>query len=306
MELKKIQYFIKIVELGSLSKAAEELYLTQPTLSRFLSKLEDETGVKLFERGKNNSLTLTECGQKYYQSALKINGIWDELAVDISTYKNRVPNKEIMNIGVSDDDMLPYVSDCVDLLSKKYPDVSFHLYCGIVDELHKKIADGSLDIAASPYLTMSPDMVYLVFRRSEVDLVVSKKNPLARFGYQISGQKDKRISLSNLGKGTPFTLIREHTVLRQEEELYFKKLNFSPNIQSTYNIHETVAEIIAHNDNLTGFCPRHLRSEKMAYIALEPPFYYKSAVYYRRDKLLTEAEKMMISLLKELPQSRDI
>ena len=43
MELKKIEYFLRIVDEGSLSKAAQSLYLTQPTLSRFLEKLESET-----------------------------------------------------------------------------------------------------------------------------------------------------------------------------------------------------------------------------------------------------------------------
>ena len=44
MELKKIRYFLRIVEKGGLSKAAESLYLTQPTMSRFLAKLEEERG----------------------------------------------------------------------------------------------------------------------------------------------------------------------------------------------------------------------------------------------------------------------
>ena len=306
MELKKISYFIKRVELGSLSKAAEELYLTQPTLSRFLSKLEEECGAKLFEREKNNSLTLTECGKKYYQTALKINDIWQELAVDISCSKSGAGDKKNIDIGVSDDDMLPYVSECIDTITQKYPEVTCRMYCDSVAELEKKISEGTLDIAVSPYLSMSPDMVYTVFRRSEVDLVVSKGNPLAALSYNTAGQQDKRISLSDLGKDAVFTLIREHTVLRLEEELYFQKLGLVPNVQSTYNIHETVTEIVSHNDSLLGFCPRHLKSDKMAYIALEPPFYYKSAVYYRRDKMLTDAEKLMISLLKEFPQTRDI
>ena len=306
MQLKKIEYFIKIVETGSLSKAADQLYLTQPTLSRFLANLEQEFGVKLFERGKNNSLTLTECGKKYYESALKINGLWQELAADIVAYKDDAPTKKTMNIGVSDDDMLPYVSDRIDRLSKKYPDISFHLYCDSVGELHKKIADGTLDIAASPYLNMSPELVYIVFRRSEVDMVVSKDNPLAQFSYQLAGQQNKRLSLLSLEKSVPFTLMREHTILRQEEERYFDMLNIAPNIQSTYTVHETVEDILAHNNKLVGFCPRHIRSEKMAYIALEPPFYYKSAIYYRKDKVLTAAEKTMIAMLKELPRTRSL
>ena len=72
MELKKIKYFLRIVEKGGLSKAASSLYLTQPTLSRFLSNLEEELGVKLFVRGHDNSLTLTQAGQIYLEMAKKV------------------------------------------------------------------------------------------------------------------------------------------------------------------------------------------------------------------------------------------
>lgn len=306
MKLKSIEYFIKIVETGSLSKAAAKLYLTQPTLSRFLNNIEQELGVRLFERGKNNSLTLTECGKKYYETAVEINGLWEGLVSDIDSYKDDAPHRQTMNIGVSDDDMLPYLSECIDKLSASYPDMSFHLYCDGVDELHRKIREGLLDIAASPYLGMSPDITYIVFRRSEVDLVVSKENPLAQYSYRVPDRQDKRISLLSLEKDTPFTLIREHTVLRQEENLYFKSIGITPNVQSTYTVHETVEDILLHNDRLAGFCPRHIHSEKLAYIALEPPFYYKSAIYYRKDKKLTAADKTMVSMLKQMPQTRKI
>ena len=72
MELRNITYFLRIVETGSLSKAAESLYLTQPTLSRFLSKLEDELGVTLFRRSKSTALELTEAGQKIAVRARKL------------------------------------------------------------------------------------------------------------------------------------------------------------------------------------------------------------------------------------------
>lgn len=83
MELKKIQYFLKIVETGSLSKAAEQLYLTQPTLSRFLLKLEEEAGTKLFSRGRDNSLSLTAGGLVYLEAARRIDAIWNDMQADL-------------------------------------------------------------------------------------------------------------------------------------------------------------------------------------------------------------------------------
>lgn len=83
MKLKKVQYFLKIVEKGSLSKAAKGLGLTQPTLSRFLANLEKEAGTTLFFRDKDNSLTLTADGLIYLEAARKINVIWNNMQVDL-------------------------------------------------------------------------------------------------------------------------------------------------------------------------------------------------------------------------------
>ena len=83
MELKKVQYFLKIVEAGSLSRAAEQLYLTQPTLSRFLAKLEEEAGTKFFSRGRDNSLSLTADGLIYLEAARRIDVLWNEMQADL-------------------------------------------------------------------------------------------------------------------------------------------------------------------------------------------------------------------------------
>ena len=71
MDVKQQEYFVAIVEEGSISKAAKKLYISQPTLSQFLSKLEAAEGAKLVTRSSNNSLGLTEAGKLFYESAKK-------------------------------------------------------------------------------------------------------------------------------------------------------------------------------------------------------------------------------------------
>ena len=61
METRVLRYFLTVVREESISKAAEVLHITQPTLSRQLAQMEDETGVRLFERG-SRKITLTSEG----------------------------------------------------------------------------------------------------------------------------------------------------------------------------------------------------------------------------------------------------
>ncbi|MBR5510379.1 MAG: LysR family transcriptional regulator [Lachnospiraceae bacterium] len=70
MELKQLQYFVACAELGSFSKAADELYTTQPNVSKIIKSLEEELGFELFERQKRG-IQLTEKGQLIYEQAYK-------------------------------------------------------------------------------------------------------------------------------------------------------------------------------------------------------------------------------------------
>ena len=68
MEIRVLRYFLMVAREENITKAAELLHITQPTLSRQLMQLEEELGVTLFERGKH-SITLTEDGRLLWRRA---------------------------------------------------------------------------------------------------------------------------------------------------------------------------------------------------------------------------------------------
>ena len=68
VELRVLRYFLAVARMQSISAAAEELHITQPTLSRQLMELEEELGAKLFDRGrKNRRVALTEAGKRLHR-----------------------------------------------------------------------------------------------------------------------------------------------------------------------------------------------------------------------------------------------
>src|SRR5260370_35907703 len=71
MELRSLAYFVRIAELGSITRAAAHLHLAQPALTRHVQRLEDELGVPLLTRA-NRGVKLTEAGQKLLESAARI------------------------------------------------------------------------------------------------------------------------------------------------------------------------------------------------------------------------------------------
>src|SRR3954454_24298678 len=71
MELRSLAYFVRVAELGSITRAASHLHLAQPALTRHVQRLEEELGVALFTRA-NRGVRLTEAGQKLLDGATRI------------------------------------------------------------------------------------------------------------------------------------------------------------------------------------------------------------------------------------------
>ena len=304
MELKKIQYFLAIAESGSLTKAAKHLYLTQPTLSRFLAKLEEEAGTKLFLRKKDSSLELTECGRKYLETARKIEALWEQLQEDLDSCKSSCGEKKTILLGINGDYLYPAVSACVEKVAARYSEAAIQISCYGSGEIQQRVAEGDLDLGFCAYGEMDDRLIYTCVNRAEMNLVVSKNNPLAAHSYLLPGMENHRFSLNELDKDAPFALMGAPTVLRQGEDQYMRKMKYEPNVKQIYMRHGSVASIIAASDELIGFCPCDNISDRLAYIALDPPFFYTRGICCRRDMSLSPAEQMLIRLIKELHQQR--
>ena len=94
MDLYKLEYISEIEKTGNISKAAEHLHISQPTLSIYLSKLERSLGMPLFIRQKN-LLIPTEAGEKYVKACRQILAIRDEgLSKKLEDYRRDMEKKE--------------------------------------------------------------------------------------------------------------------------------------------------------------------------------------------------------------------
>lgn len=299
MELKKIQYFLKIVEKGSLSKAAESLYLTQPTLSRFLATLEEEAGVKLFYRGKNNALSLTERGLRYLEAARQIDRIWKDLQSDLAAD----PQPHQVLLGIDADSLYPFVTACSEQLTAKFPDVSVQIHRHDALEIQAMVAEGQLDLGITAYDEEDPRLQYILNRSAEVQLIVSPQHPLAASRH---AGETQRLSLHQLPPRMPFVLIREATILRQQEDRYLQQQNYEPVIQRTYNQHRSAIDLIAQSTNLIGFCPANYRSNRVVYLPLESPFYYKNGICLRKHTPLSQAAQCLLELLQQQPATNTL
>lgn len=122
--LRSMQYFIRAVELGSLSGAARELGTTQPTVSKTLAALEKELGVRLMERS-TAGLALTDQGQRFYARAKRVTEEYDEAVVEARGLTTQAAGLLRINAPVA------FGQFCVNALIQEFlalhPDISIEL-----------------------------------------------------------------------------------------------------------------------------------------------------------------------------------
>lgn len=143
MELRVLHYFLAIAREENFTKAAEQLHVTQPTLSRQIAQLEDELGVKLFQRS-NHHIVLTEDGMILKRRAQEMLSLADKTKRDF-LHKNEQLEGTIA-IGSGEFLSTRLLTDGIAAFHRQYPLVRFELYSGNAHNIHDNIEHGLLDM----------------------------------------------------------------------------------------------------------------------------------------------------------------
>ena len=118
MELRVLEYYLMVAREENITKAAELLHITQPTLSRQLSQLEDELGVCLFKR-KKHSITLTEDGMILKQRAQEMLELADKTKK--SFRKDNEDIRGILSIGSGETKSVHFLAECMAEYHREQP-----------------------------------------------------------------------------------------------------------------------------------------------------------------------------------------
>lgn len=142
MEIRVLRYFVALANERNISKAAESLHLTQPTLSRQLKELEEQLKTTLFIRG-NREIVLTESGHYLLQKAKEIIDLVDRTEHNLSEYSEDIQGQ--ISIGCGETEGMRIIAKIFNKLQSKYPNIIFHLYSGNADDVSERLENGLLD-----------------------------------------------------------------------------------------------------------------------------------------------------------------
>lgn len=144
MELRVLRYFLTVAREQSFTKAAEQLHLTQPTLSRQLAALEEEVGTKLFLR-KGKSLSLTEEGLLLKRRALEILDLEERVLDELKGEEEHIEGK--VTIGCGEFTAVEQLAVICRRYQEKYPRVQIVIHTSTADDIYEMMNKGLVDIA---------------------------------------------------------------------------------------------------------------------------------------------------------------
>jgi LysR family nitrogen assimilation transcriptional regulator len=194
MELRSLHYFVRVAELGSITRAAAHLHLAQPALTRHVQRLEEELGVALFTRA-NRGVRLTEAGEKLVDSAIRILRDIERTSDEIRA-QDAHPSGRII-LGITPTLCPVLVPDLFARMRQEFPRVELKvMHAGMV-RLEEFVIDGRVDIALLSELSRSRLVLSTRLAPEEMVLVT---RPGARPPGAVSGEELGRTRLV-LGDG---------------------------------------------------------------------------------------------------------
>ncbi|WP_288794707.1 selenium metabolism-associated LysR family transcriptional regulator [uncultured Megamonas sp.] len=238
MEFRQLESFCAVVRYQSFTKAAEKLYISQPTISTHIRMLEQEFNSRLIIRTTKN-IEITPHGKELFACAQKIFTLKNDLIQKWSE-----ENKKIIRIGASTipaDYILPEV---LPLFCQKYPDIQLHIHQNDSGNILQSILNGKFTIGMVGMKSFEKELDFVPFFHDEIVMITPKQEKFLHFAQKAFNQDD----LISLLKKETIILREQGSGSKKRLESYFEQINLSEkslNIIARLNDQESIKKLVA-------------------------------------------------------------
>lgn len=295
MDFRQYQYVLKIAELKNMTKAANELYITQSSLSHYIAKIEEELGARLFNRN-TTPISLTMAGETYVDTArivLSLNEKMKREVQDIAQEK-----KGVLTIGISGaraSFFLPYI---LSEFKKKYPAIEVKTAETKSSVIEAQVLKGNCDLGFFPLPVFSDKLQSEPVCREELVLVSGQKLEAG----EADGSR-RYVELAGCGN-KDFLLLKKGHGIRTAIEVLFMEAGVHPSSIFETTSNETAYRLatagmgIAIVPESTIFLSTPVEKPYLYSLSKEGVHWEIGAVYRCREGL-TGAQKYLINILKK-------
>jgi DNA-binding transcriptional LysR family regulator len=299
MEFRHLYYVLKLAEVKSFSKAAKQLYISQPSLSQYISNFEQQLGLLLFDR-TTTPVSLTYAGEILTKKARDILMLRNELSrelEDIASHK-----KGQLTIGITPirgTELLPKV---LPTFYEEFPGFELKLIEGSACELEEWTLKGITDLSILILPLNSKLLTYKELQQEKLLISLHSKHPVLQSKKVKQNDQYPQISLSCL-QNESFIFPKHDNKIRPILDDLFKQAGYKPKIRLETNSLITANALVAKNLGI-GFWFSTLKDfnneSEVVYCTLEKLSLTRTiAIAYKTGKYLSKVEQAFIAIIKK-------
>jgi len=295
MDIKQLRSFLHISELGSLSKAAERLHLSQPALSRQIKMLEEEIGEPLFIR-TGRGVAITSAGELLERRASAVLSELERFNADLNALRGRITGDLCLGLPPSSGRIM--AGPLIERYRHEYPDVRLKVIQMLSGNLQEQLLDGRVDLGILYEGSVSPRIRYEPLSTEDLFLISCPKG---------AGDLSGQLTFEEVSR-LPLILPSRPHGLRTIVDRAAAKNEVNPNVAIEVDSLSVILELVRRNLGYTILskvaCSKDMDTGKLVARNINNPELTRTTVLaWPKDFPLTQAAKAMADFVRQSSQS---
>lgn len=308
MDFRELTYITAVADAHSVTEAARKLYISQPSLSYIIGKVEEELGVKLFDR-KTNPLSLTYAGEKYVQTAREILRMRDNMRREMNDIGHGARGR--IHIGIPNERAGYMLPKAIPLFREKYPSVEIRLEESRSEELIRNLMIDKVGFCVMPVVPedLPPGVMAESIYLEKLLLVAGEGMVPENMIVQPDESRNDtsefpQVDLQKMKKSMPFILQKRGQIIRRRMDDLFRTLGFFPKEIMEVSSSLTAVQLAEAGMGMTIVPERAIRAlggfaRFHCYRYSAQPQTWEVCAVYKKDIYLDSAERALIDAMKE-------
>ena len=288
MEIRVLRYFLETAREENMTRAAERLFISQPTMSKQLKELENELGVKLFRRS-NYNIKLTEAGMLLRERAEDILSLVDKTLEEFKSLDD-LSSGDIY-VGAPESEAMEQFALVVSDLQKRYPGIRCNIYSGNMQDVCEKLDKGLLDFAIVMNYVDLKKYNYLPMQTEDTwGVILRRDDPLA---------ENEAFTISML-KELPLICSRQW--VDYELPQWFGSDTNDVNITATYNLPYNGAVMAKAGIGYAMMLDKLVQTDESSELIFRPLLDVPKAEMYiiwRKYQTFTPVSQLLVKALRD-------
>ena len=292
MTLRHMRIFVSVFQKNSITKAAQELHLAQPSVSLAVRELEDYYGIRLFDRiGRH--IAPTECGKEFYEYAVHIVSLFNEMEKKMRNWDTF----GTLRIGASITIGTHILPVLIRRYQEQFPDLTVEAKVSKSASVEDELIHSGIDLGLIETQPSHPDLRAVPFMTDSMCVITAPDHPLA---------SAKSVSLTELSR-FPFLMREKGSAGRELLDAAFslQQITISPRWESTSTqaLVKAVAEGLGVSVLPYLLVKKDIEEGTVRQIPLDQPIRRNLNVIYHKSKFLTDNMRSFIDLCKKYGKS---